>query len=643
MFAKGGQNEYGGQPSLETIYKKMKAGGLAVNPQKKKSGSLTFDDFQQYLRNGGLKHYQGPDQSQTATSTGTTTNTGTDRLPGESDDEYFMRTNNQIPGPNGFSTNVGTTNTGTTVIPATGGSSTSGTNPPDTTTPSTTGTSVLAGAKTVDPATVSTTGSLPTITQSPYATNISGSLNNNASQNITVDQGGGRSTRNSDGSITSTNPDGSLTTFKNDKEYERFLNRKKRGPSDPSKMYNNQFNSDMYNQDRPGGLAGMNVARWQRNMMDAINPKHTGLSGFMNMIGNVGKVADVFNPWSKNLQKWRGEYDYSGDIEKMQERQERRAQRKLNRIGDMTDSDSSTESSTPYTKPDDNQHYKVETYPTADEMNSGEMMNFGRGGNKKRLLRYQGIAGANNSFSGNVASSSYGINPYAMQQPVITAEQALGQQNNVQMDPEQKSVQVVGEPEPSPNSPMESGSGSFGSGLSDVGSAISSYMSMRKALKDKQPDPNAKKIDQMLVNQQQNSAWAQGKVTAASEVGDWAKTQNQLQIMKNFKDPNVTGGLGSSAYMPETQRTADSAGNYTFNEGIYNPKSRTAAQSGRFMVDQNNNFFTNFNEYNDKNIFGRSARNGGSILNMFKDGGVYDLDEATIRRIIAEGGSVEYI
>jgi hypothetical protein len=164
MFKEGG-DQFGGQFDPSMIYNVMKRGGLNINPKKKRGGSLSGMEFKDYLmKNGGLMKFQDKNSQPGVSS---------DRLPGEADDEYFMRTNNQIPGPNGFGTATGTTtNTGATANAGTTSTQSTATN---------TGTS---GAAT----NVTTT---PIVQQSPYATN--NDYSNNTSQNKVIDTGGGRS------------------------------------------------------------------------------------------------------------------------------------------------------------------------------------------------------------------------------------------------------------------------------------------------------------------------------------------------------------------------------------------------------------------------------------------------------------------
>lgn len=66
MFRQGGSaDQYGGTTDMEQIYKVMKAGGFAMDPKKKKGGMFDPNSFEDYLmKNGGLRKFQGPEQSQ---------------------------------------------------------------------------------------------------------------------------------------------------------------------------------------------------------------------------------------------------------------------------------------------------------------------------------------------------------------------------------------------------------------------------------------------------------------------------------------------------------------------------------------------------------------------------------------------------
>lgn len=87
MFMNGGsKDEFGGQPDLDSIYRMMRSGGLAVNAKKKRGESLSPEEFQEYLSGGSLKEFQGLTQS-------TTGNTMTGFAPMKFPTSTFMNLN----------------------------------------------------------------------------------------------------------------------------------------------------------------------------------------------------------------------------------------------------------------------------------------------------------------------------------------------------------------------------------------------------------------------------------------------------------------------------------------------------------------------------------------------------------------------
>lgn len=113
---------------------------------------------------------------------------------------------------------------------------------------------------------------------------------------------------------------------------------------------------------------------------------------------------------------------------------------------------------------------------------------------------------------------------------------------------------------------------------------------------------------------------------AARMVSNLEGIGNALAVINEFKEQDKIKEKMplSSAWMPVQQST--DRGDYMTNTGMFRPDDYTYARSSPGM-QSDQAFYTQT----------------GGPLDMFEDGGIYDLDENTINMILAMGGSVEYL
>lgn len=143
-------------------------------------------------------------------------------------------------------------------------------------------------------------------------------------------------------------------------------------------------------------------------------------------------------------------------------------------------------------------------------------------------------------------------------------------------------------------------------------------------------DPNNPNFEQPLYNQQQqqqqkrglgfNTPFAARQVSNLNNIGGFLQGINELKA----EDKELAKGINSSAWMPVQQ--SNDRGDYMNNNGMFRPNDYQYSQSAPGMQNQQAFY----------------AQAGGP-LDMFEDGGEYDLDENTINLILAMGGSVEYL
>lgn len=117
-----------------------------------------------------------------------------------------------------------------------------------------------------------------------------------------------------------------------------------------------------------------------------------------------------------------------------------------------------------------------------------------------------------------------------------------------------------------------------------------------------------------------NTPYAARMVSNLEGIGNFLTGINELKAEDKIREKMPL----SSAWMPVQQST--DRGDYMTNTGMFRPDDYTYARSSPGMQS-------------DQAFY---AQTGGP-LDMFEDGGVYDLDENTINMILAMGGSVEYL
>ena len=117
-----------------------------------------------------------------------------------------------------------------------------------------------------------------------------------------------------------------------------------------------------------------------------------------------------------------------------------------------------------------------------------------------------------------------------------------------------------------------------------------------------------------------NTPYAARMVSNLEGIGNFLTGINELKAEDKIREKMPL----SSAWMPVQQST--DRGDYMTNTGMFRPDDYTYARSGPGM-QSDQAFYTQT----------------GGPLDMFEDGGVYDLDENTINMILAMGGSVEYL
>jgi hypothetical protein len=131
-----------------------------------------------------------------------------------------------------------------------------------------------------------------------------------------------------------------------------------------------------------------------------------------------------------------------------------------------------------------------------------------------------------------------------------------------------------------------------------------------------------------------DTAYASKMVGSANKIGDFFSYMDDQKELEKLKKT----GLNTSGMIQPVHNPFD-RGNYLTNppQGTsLRPNQMQYAQDpGGGMMEQPA-FYDTFNNM-------KTAKRGGTILDMFEEGGVYDLDERTIKMIKAAGGKVEYI
>jgi hypothetical protein len=630
MFQMGGQDEFGGQPDLETIYRKMKSGGLAVDAKKKRGESLDSNQFTQYLSKGGLKHYQGPDQSTVVSRPeGTFLNYNTtispERFlnmlkenkvytkPGEPDlvipsdpieqgklaQSYYDkwgwsegndRENQNIIDIAGAFAEIDRAAERAAAEREAAANRLPGeaddeyfmrtNNQIPGPTGFDTGTSANTSAATTNTGTAgttsTTTGTTPIVQQSPYATNID--FSNNTSQNKVIDTGGGRSY----GAATPKTSTAQSNT-KNPQVYSGLT---------PNQYF---------------GALAMNANRNsdKSNILTAIGAVADIGHAFSTPNNTSGANSNVANAAKKYLANKENKWDYQ-----------------------------------PPSPP---------TYPALERNQESEGVGAAtgakKGGKIKRLHKYQGIAGSdmtnNSSTVGDMSGGmnitnpnqygTYGAYTGINQEEPVTTNQAFGQQQttNIQ-DPNLETASQayqdtaeMGQPKMQRREANEMNRMARKQARYDLKNfkQTDEYKQARKQdRKDFWKDPNARF----------DHAKAARIVGATDVLANEFRKANEEMAMDEMKKM----GLNTSATLGVQQ--GSDRGDFMANTGKFRPNDDVEAQDpGRGMADKTS-FYNTFNQsYN--------ARLGGRILDMFEDGGVYDLDEDTIRLIMEAGGSVEFI
>jgi len=568
MFAQGGsKDEFGGQPDLDTIYRMMRSGGLAVNAKKKRGEELSSEEFQQYLSGGSLKEFQGINQSTTGysgynndprfdypddTTANATTNVAAgNTMTNASASAPAVLTANASTAPAGYSWSTGATST--TAVPT---------------------------IKTAD--------------QGAYKGELS--ANKIVNRNETVSPKGGYST---------TIP---------------------ARPGIPPAMY-----------------------------LNAINTATGGKSSLLGLFGNVASLVGDFASSNQPGSKESIANPYVGLFEQFQNKVPYSVEPAPGTIGPPpTAKKGGRKKSLPKAQFQMPQLSGVDPNIAAQiAQNRGMTQVQGSGMSFNEPLQpmnpitqipspqvdMQPI-GASAMSQMNLGLQMPGEGPIADEMSIPKASEAYNPDGPMSMAP-MRSIGSITPSTPAPQMQPQMSSQDLGpAGLTNRQIRQEDRSNRRELKQDwkdfKQTDEykNASKQQRKDFWSDPNARFDHAKaarmVGATQGIADFFRTGNQEYMEDQLKKM----GVNTSATMGVSQNR--DRGDFATNSGKFRPNEYVEAQdSGRSMTDQTS-FYNTFNQmYN--------AKLGGRILDFLEDGGVYDLDEDTIRLIMEAGGSVEFI
>lgn len=612
MFKDGGsKDEFGGQPDLDSIYRMMRSGGLAVNAKKKRGESLNPEEFQEYLSGGSLKEFQGTTQSTTGnpytgnTMTGiTTSNPYTWQASTPSQNDEKVATAQRVAEQKQAETPVYQTATEGTPTkqvsiqkPGTGSQKVfPGLHPLTYMNAMNT----ALGGKGSALGLIGNVASLVTdFATPPMAGNRYGVTASNTKQDDPNDLTGKE-----------------RRTFRREL---RMLNKPTR-PQASDQTVDFQPSTDQSvtaNQSVTDGNIDDFISAGNKRLDRALDLKDKGIN-----IYSGDETAKTFGPTSGALNTaiWKGpgtlvsnekkaeeesiakSYDILNNSDKYSPEEIAKANEIINaRINDWSSKNAS--------------EFNISGGP---QLTTGPRA-YGKGGNKKVLPKAQfALPPSNTNTVGGFSAPN--ANGYTA---TIPATGPSNQPSDLVQDSPPPAEGILSGTDAQGNavSINPNMASDYADGWKPQGPTIMSDKDIRKQQrKDFWSDPNANF----------DHAKAARMVGATQGIADFFRVGNQEYMEDELKKM----GTNTSATLGVSQNR--DRGDFMANTGRFRPDDYTEAQdAGRSMTDQTS-FYNTFNQmYN--------AKMGGRILDFLEDGGVYDLDEDTIRLIMEAGGSVEYI
>ena len=634
MFMNGGsKDEFGGQPDLDSIYRMMRSGGLAVNAKKKRGESLNPKEFQEYLSGGSLKEFQGVTQSTTGNTMtgGISPYSWQSSTPTQNDQavaiakQVAQQKQAEVPtyqeDPNLKKTTVTTEpNQGLESSTQSQGKkqykSYPGLHPANYLTALNTAMGDKGSVLGLIGNVASLVGDFAT---PPMAGNRYGVTASNTKQDDANDLTGKE-----------------RRTFRREL---RMLNKPTR-PQASDQTADSQPSTDQSvtaNQSVTDSNIDDFISAGNKRLDRALDLKDKGIN-----IYSGDETAKTFGPTIGALDTaiWKGpgtlisneekaeeesiakSYDILNNSDKYSPEEIAKANEIINaRINDWSSENAS--------------EFNISGGP---QLTTGPRA-YGKGGNKKVLPKAQfALPPSNtNTVGGFTAPNANGYTA------TIPATGPSNQPSDLVQDSPPPAEGILSGTDTQGNavSINPNMASDYADGSKPQGPTIMSNRDVRRQARQERKD--FKKTDEYkdARKQQRKDFWsdpnanfdhakAARMVGATQGIADFFRVKNQEYMEDELKKM----GTNTSATLGVSQNR--DRGDFMANTGRFRPDDYTEAQdAGRSMTDQTS-FYNTFNQmYN--------AKMGGRILDFLEDGGVYDLDEDTIRLIMEAGGSVEYI